>query len=487
MALVAKRRAHGTAQGDGAAGPGAEGAAVAAPAAGALAGVLARNQGGAGAPALAGAAASPTAPELQATAQCDPAAGAVDIAVLGDRLALRFFEHSELAAAPSADGTPTSESIVFERLDLSGSYEVGANGAVSLPAIGHVDVIGRSLSCIEALVTLAANERLRLDGSVSAAFASRPPVLVRGMVRAPGAHAYLPGLTVERVLVQAGAMEGIETLSPLQLAGLRAREHELDALDASLIIERARIDVAIEGDVDFAADAEAWDAAADAIGASPTRVYTERDVLLSEIAEENAHKQRASGRIEDLAGRISAARQHLQVLEKHLGYVSERHERLAARLQQGVTTENKLEEAMDRVMVMERTILERREALLQLESELRLARNEAVLREAERRKRLALAARDAVKERAVVREQLHTVRAQLSVQSRGDGQTLTVTIERQEPDGVKRFAAAPGTSVRPGDLVSVAAGDGGGAHGEMLLTDGGSGLPGDQAIPASWR
>jgi hypothetical protein len=52
---------------------------------------------------------------------------------------------------------------------------------------------------------------------------------------------------------------------------------------------------------------------------------------------------------------------------------------------------------------------------------------------------------------------------------------------------VRRFAAAPGTSVRPGDLVSVAAGDGGGADAEMMLTESGSAPLGDHAIPASWR
>ena len=158
------------------------------------------EKGSPGALDLAAAVEAQTARDLQASAQCDTELKGIDVTVLGDRLALRFFEHSAMAAAPSADAPLRSESIVFERLDLSGSHEVGTDGAVSLPAIGHVDVIGRTLPCVEALVSIAASERLRLSGSVSAAFALRPPVLVRGVVRAPGAHAYSPGLTVERVL-----------------------------------------------------------------------------------------------------------------------------------------------------------------------------------------------------------------------------------------------------------------------------------------------
>ena len=170
-----------------------------------------------------------------------------DVAVLGDRLALRFFEESALAAGAASGTEQAGETIVFERLDLSGSYEVGVTGTVSLPAIGHVDVIGRDLPCIETLVTRAASARLRVNASISAAFAYRPPVLVRGTVRAPGAHAYSPGLTVERVLAQAGIMEEIGPLSALQLASLQAREDELSVLAASLFLDRARIEATLEG------------------------------------------------------------------------------------------------------------------------------------------------------------------------------------------------------------------------------------------------
>lgn len=434
------------------------------------------------------AAAPQTAPDVRVSELCEGKAGGVDVVVLGDRLALRFFERSALAAAPSADGSPRSDSIVFERLDLSGSYEIGANGAVSLPAIGHVDVIGRSLPCVEALVTLAASERLRLNGSVSAAFASRPPVLVRGMVRAPGAHAYSPGLTVERVLAQAGAIEKIEPLSTLQLAGLRARERELDALDASLLIERVRIDVALDGDVEFAADAEAWEAAAEALGADRNRVATERDLLLSEIAEEKAQQDRTLDRIDGLLQRISAAREHFQVTEKHLSYLAERHKRLSDRLQHGITTESSVEEAMARVMVVERSALERRDALLQLKAELRIAQHETTVREAERRNHLALAALATSKERSSVREQLRTVRAQLAVQGRDNARTFAVTVQRPEPDGVDRFAAGPETSLRPGDLVTIASAEGRHARAETpVAVPDLSVSSNNSALPVSWR
>lgn len=410
----------------------------------------AEKLGGAGALALPQAGAS----NSQNIGMCDQVGGGIDVAVLGDRLALRFFEQSTLAAAPSTNGASRSENIVFERLDLSGSYEVGANGAVSLPAIGHVDVINRSLPCIELLVTRAASERLRLNGSVSAAFASRPPILVRGMVRAPGTHAYSPGLTVERVLAQAGAIERAELLSPLQMAALRARQQELDALAAGLMLERVRIDAALADDIELATNTQAWETLAKTIGAD--RVKTERGVLLAELAEEKVRNALSSDRIDVLDVRISAAQEHLEVIKSQLAYLAEHYEAVAQRRSQGITTENKVKVAKDRMMAMERTVLERRDVLLNLTAELNLVRQEAAVRRAERRKRLAMAARATAMERSSVREQLNTVQAQLETRDHSDEQTFTVTILRTEPGGIERFIAAPETPVRPGDLVTVA-------------------------------
>lgn len=424
-------------------------------------------------------------PDSQAHARCDPEFGGSDVAVLGDRLGLRFFEHGVLSVGPSVDGTLRGETIVFERLDLSGSYEVEASGSVSLPAIGHVDVIGRSLPCIESLVALAASERLRLNGSVSASFASRPPVLVRGVVRAPGAHEYSPGLTVERVLAQAGAIEETQQLSSLQRASLRMREQELDALSASLIVEWAMIDAALAGDVDFAANRDAWNGFAETIGAD--RVQAEHEVLLTEITQEKAQQGQISDRIDDLIARIAAAQEHLEVAERQHAYLAERHAQLSERMEQGVTTDVRVQETVDRVMAMERTVLERRDSLLQLEAELRLAQHEADVREAERRNRLAIAARDTIKERSAVREQLRTVRAQLSVRVQNDAQEFIVTIERPEFGGVERFSADSATMVRPGDLVIVVSADSLSAPVEMPIAGNVEDFPGNLVTPVSWR
>ena len=108
------------------------------------------------------------------------------------------------------------------------------------------------------------------------------------------------------------------------------------------------------------------------------------------------------------------------------------------------------------------------------------------MREAKRRSQLAVAARDTTKERSAVREQLRTVRAQLAVQ-RGDGaRVFAITIERPEPNGTERFAGDLGTSIRPGDLVTVASAEGYGRSTEIPASGSGLDLPGMDLIEASW-
>lgn len=395
-----------------------------------------------------------------------------DVVVAGDRLHLRIFERSTLAAGLSqtSEGDPEVQDILFERLDLSGSYEVTGSGAVSLPAIGHVDVVGRSLTCVEDLVTQAAAERLRLRGTVSAAFTSRPPVLVRGAVRAPGAHAYSPGLTVERVLAQAGTAETFAPASPLQLASLRTRHDELSALAASLLIERVRLEAALNEDTVFAADPAAWEAVADVLGAD--RIESEREVLLAEIASQKAQDSGLSDRIDDLVTRLEAAQAHLKTAQAHADYLSQRHEKVGALLEEGIATDAKLEEAAVRKMDMERVVMERRDALLRIEAELRLAHNEQTIREADRQHRLLAALRDTTKERAATREQIRAVRAQLDAYEAETPDVFLITIERPEPEGTRRIEATPDTAVRPGDLVTVRHGaEAGGAPREVPVSE----------------
>ena len=390
---------------------------------------------------------------MESVGDCVPLGRNTDVVVLGDRLSLRVFEQSTLASLPVAQSGTVGESIIFERLDLSGSYEVGADGAVSLPAIGRVDVIGRQLECVEGLIGRAISERLRVNASVSGAFALRPPILVNGAVRAPGSYAYSPGLTVERMLAQAGAIAAVEPLSTLQMASLTSREEELSIQEAGLVIERARFDAVQKGDYAFASDTDPWTPVAEALGAD--RVDSERILLRSQLDAQKALEEQSSKWIKDLEARIVAAREGMAVAEAQLAFLVEREENTQELNAKGVLNISHVNESTLRRMDMSRVVMDKRDDINALEGEMRMAQYDLAVRQTSRQFQLASAGVENSKARSIVLEQLRAVRGQLEFANTAPEQTFVVTIERPNAAGSSKFIAASDTFVRPGDLMIV--------------------------------
>ncbi|WP_207102909.1 hypothetical protein [Paracoccus shandongensis] len=395
-----------------------------------------------------------TAPAVEA--RCEGPENDADTAVIGDSVQLRIFESATLAAAPVPDGAdapPTD--IVFERLDLSGAYEVGTGGTVSLPAIGHVAVAGHSLACIEALVSRAAFERMRTQNSVSAAFAARPPVLVRGAVRSPGAHGYTPGMTVERVLAQAGALDDRDPAAQVRLIALEARRSELDKTRVSLSLERMRIEAALDDRDTLPQDDPAIRAAATLLG--PERLASERNALGAEIRADRLRRDQSEAALADLSARIEAARRQKALAETQMAYHATRQEQQSEMLQSGLVTDSRVNDTAVRAMDAERILLEKEDLLFRLEAERRAAQQDAELARVDRIKALTAELRQVSAALDAAGNELDTVGAELNLY-KGDGLHLAVTIERPV-DGThaRTIAARADTPVRPGDLVTVSA------------------------------
>ena len=246
-------------------------------------------------------------------------------------------------------------------------------------------------------------------------------------------------------------------LSTQQRAALHARDTELQAQDAGLIIERARIQATLENDLSLVEHIPSVDLVAEVLG--PDRIESERRLLLSDLAAERVNQERMRDRIRDLTSRVDAAREHLAVVETQLNQHTERSDELASLLERGIIADDKVEDARLRQMTTQRIVLERRDALMQLEAELRLAQSELDLRDVERKKLLFAQAREIATQRTALHEQIRTVYAQLDADEGDGAQTYLVTIERPERDGVDQFDAGPETSVKPGDLITVAHAD----------------------------
>lgn len=130
---------------------------------------------------------------------------------------------------------------------VSGTYMIGADGAVSIPLAGQVSAAGDTPEELESKISRALQGRVRSAEAPSAAVevTTYRPIYVIGDVEKPGPHPFSPGLTVSQGYALAGGaittrgesadvqltIRNVSRLRGLnrQVARLRAREVRLKA------------------------------------------------------------------------------------------------------------------------------------------------------------------------------------------------------------------------------------------------------------------
>jgi polysaccharide export outer membrane protein len=94
--------------------------------------------------------------------------------------------------------------LVFGQQDLSGTFQIAANGAIAFPLLG--DIQAASLSAAEVSQRLA--DRLKQgvvkQPSVSVEIVRYRPFYILGEVRNPGSYPFTPGMTVLKAVATAG-------------------------------------------------------------------------------------------------------------------------------------------------------------------------------------------------------------------------------------------------------------------------------------------
>ncbi len=119
---------------------------------------------------------------------------------------------SKLPEQPPAEDTTLGSGDVFEvrvfgEKDLTGDYQVAADGTILFPFLGSVDVGGREASQVATLIA----ERLAAGGymkqpqvSVFLKQSNSKRVSVLGAVAKPGTFPIVPGMTLVHAVSQAG-------------------------------------------------------------------------------------------------------------------------------------------------------------------------------------------------------------------------------------------------------------------------------------------
>ncbi|MFP7671912.1 polysaccharide biosynthesis/export family protein [Marivita sp. S0852] len=377
---------------------------------------------------------------------CDSGSDVADRAVVGDHLTLRVFEHSE------------SNFGRFERRDLSGTFAVGSTGEVAIPGIGRVPAQGKPLTCLETAVRDALSSQMKLSTTVTASFAKRPPVLVKGEVISPGSYEYDPGLTVDRLLAKSG--DGSSSSHAALRRSLEARREELRTLRSGLLLRQKRLSAQrapeetfplFDGTVDVAirqieddrirSEVAVLEAAASEREIREARDSARRAELEATLELANSRRSMVAARYEDLKLKRDALER--EVSSECRGRCNSNRHFAELRL------ESMNDQVADFALVLqdaETRVIEARHAVNRHDRTIQLER-------AESSKALALDIVETHVRQSAIDAELASVEQQL--RALGALANRVVTVNRQNGDDIRLVEPNETTRLLPGDIVTV--------------------------------
>lgn len=401
-------------------------------------------------PEVVAAAAAPVVPPTVPDA-CAQTNGGSDRVVIGDSIRLRFFETVD----PGAAGATGAGKIAYERLDLSGIYSVGQDGAISIPLIGRVDVLERAVGCLEPIVARAAFDFGSTDMRVSAAFATRPAVIAQGDLRAPGRYDYVPGMTVEQLLTIAGApADGVTRVAATNEPYLSARKSELERALMGNLVKWHRVSAAMDGEQTLGLNDAQMVAAENVLGSQ--RMQAEFTALEADTRLRRAMLDGLEMEHKKIRRLIEEKQKHVNLVEWQVRKVVDQHARLIDLQERGIVKMATLGDVEAQRMAMERMLLETQTQLIELQSrEIELA-SQIEIQKLRDQQALAMELRNISEEADGLKGQLIAVNSQLGVGGSVDGTEtyVAVIIDRVSARQAKRFEASPDTLILPGDVVT---------------------------------
>jgi polysaccharide export outer membrane protein len=121
---------------------------------------------------------------VDASAQAGPSASSADNYILGpnDRIRLKVYGES----------------------DITGEYEIGNTGQVSIPLAGHIRAAGSTTRQLEKAIAAALAKGIVRDPRVNVEVAQYRPYYILGEVKKSGEYPYRHGLTVLDAVASAG-------------------------------------------------------------------------------------------------------------------------------------------------------------------------------------------------------------------------------------------------------------------------------------------
>lgn len=401
--------------------------------------------------------AKPTKSVPQECRASEPAAGSV---VIGDRLQLRYFAKVDVRDATALDGNGVAEAVpmAFERLDLSGTYEVSEDGAVALPLLGRIALVGQTLACAEAIIVNSVNQIDPSVSAVTATFSSRLPVTVSGAIRAPGAYTYSPGMTVDRLLGLSGATFSDTPITPQEFEALQAQREELQRRLVTAALEKQRFKAVLDGQAKLDLSESAITNAPPEIIAS--LVAAESAALTQDLAVNRMSDERRTVEIEGLVQKVAEIEKQLDLVSEQLANLQSRQDEVTTLKSKGLLQASQLDTLIANVMELHRIQMQLATEHSNLASQIALAKEDAGLDIERRKQDLARRISDLSGEISLLELQQNAVESRLAAHGLGAPGSdrelpLLVTIRRNGTKDAYRLDATWNTVLFPGDLVRV--------------------------------
>lgn len=371
----------------------------------------------------------------------------------GDRLAVRVVQWDPVS----------QETVEFGA--MSGTFEVAANGTVSLPLVGSIAAVG--LEVDELSEKLAQDLRVRLGlietPSLTIALAEHRPVYILGGVQDPGAYPFTPGLTVQQALALAGGVAGLrDDTGAGQLTAIRAFGNlsEVAGEKARNEVRIARLQAEMDGADTFELPGDVQhpegSAALIEIAAQERRLFERRKETQARALEALvASRALLEREIAALEEKLIGFNAQLELVRASLGNLETLVERGLARSPSLLSLQGQLIDLENRELDTQTAIFRARQSISELEREridLVAARQLEVLRDLQRSEMLVeqLTAREETQRRVLVEA------APLLDTTAGDLQVSAVfRITRADAAGEEAILATRGTQLRPADVIEV--------------------------------
>ena len=118
---------------------------------------------------------------------------------------------------------------VFGNPDLSGEVLVDGSGRVSMPLIGQIPANGKTLSELQADITVALDRDFIINPRVTVEVVNFRPFYILGQVARPGSYPYIEGMTVRMAVAIAGGFTRRAREDPIIV--IRANDPEQEKIE----------------------------------------------------------------------------------------------------------------------------------------------------------------------------------------------------------------------------------------------------------------